>query len=76
MASICPRCEQTAVEQVAESPVKGKWEIYLCHTCYFTWRSTEPESITAPGKYKKNFKIDPQKIDTLPVVPPIPERKV
>jgi transposase-like protein len=39
--SACPRCNSTAVEKAADSPVKGKWEIYRCEECNFVWRSTE-----------------------------------
>ncbi|CBI41451.1 hypothetical protein HTY60_01820 [Bacillus amyloliquefaciens] len=42
----CPRCESKKGETVSQSPVKGAWEIYQCQTCFFTWRSCEPESIT------------------------------
>ena len=71
---ICPRCESEA-NKVAESPVKGAWEVYLCPVCIFTWRSTEPETITNPEKYKKAFKIDPADIPNAAHVPAIPELK-
>ncbi|MBI4186686.1 MAG: hypothetical protein HY530_04155 [Chloroflexi bacterium] len=39
--SACPRCDSAQVVKVADSPVKGKWEVYRCQGCYYVWRSTE-----------------------------------
>ncbi|HET6872630.1 MAG TPA: non-oxidative hydroxyarylic acid decarboxylases subunit D [Sporolactobacillaceae bacterium] len=72
----CPRCESKKAEMVFESPVKGAWEVYVCPVCIFTWRSSEPETITNPEKYKKAFKINPADIPNAMNVPEIPERKV
>lgn len=71
----CPRCESKEAEVVFESPVKGAWEVYLCPVCIFTWRSSEPETITNPEKYNKAFKINPADIPNASNVPPVPERK-
>jgi hypothetical protein len=38
---ICARCESNNIEKVADSPVVGKWEAYMCGDCNFMWRSTE-----------------------------------
>lgn len=37
----CPRCQNPQTAKVAESPVKGVFEIYRCKNCNFVWRSTE-----------------------------------
>ena len=40
-ALTCPRCDSTEVGKIAESPVKGKFEVYRCTACRFVWRSNE-----------------------------------
>ena len=40
-ALICPRCDSNQTEKLADSPVKGKWEVYGCKACNYVWRSTE-----------------------------------
>jgi len=40
-ASMCPRCDSGQIEKVADSPVKGKWEVYHCKVCNYVWRSNE-----------------------------------
>ena len=70
---VCPRCDSDTVEFLIKAPEKGIWEIYKCKTCNFTWRSTEPEDITDPGKYDKRFKINPSNISHLDIIPPIPK---
>ena len=37
----CPRCDADQTLKVADSPVKGKWEVYRCPKCNYVWRSTE-----------------------------------
>ncbi|WP_282434458.1 non-oxidative hydroxyarylic acid decarboxylases subunit D [Desulfosporosinus acididurans] len=54
-----------------KAPVDNAWEVYICKTCDFTWRSTESEDITNPEKYDSKFKINPEKISALEVIPPI-----
>ncbi|WP_138495032.1 non-oxidative hydroxyarylic acid decarboxylases subunit D [Paenibacillus pinistramenti] len=70
----CPRCESKTASVVAVSPVKGVWEVYLCPVCIFTWRSTEPETITNPEKYNPAFKVNPEEIPFAAHVPPIARR--
>mgnify|MGYP000152538320 CR=1 FL=1 len=72
---ICPRCDQENVELMAKSPVGNAWEIYVCHTCWYSWRSNETPDKTDPQQYKKNFKIDASKIDNMLVIPAIPPLK-
>lgn len=38
---ICPRCDSRQTAKIADSPVKGVFEIYKCKHCNFVWRSTE-----------------------------------
>lgn len=72
---ICPRCDSNTVELMATAPKDNAWEVYICNTCNFSWRSTESEEITDPAKYDKRFKIDPARIPFLDIIPPIPELK-
>lgn len=37
----CARCGKDATTCIAESPVKGKWQLFRCDYCAFVWRSTE-----------------------------------
>ncbi|HTY63312.1 MAG TPA: non-oxidative hydroxyarylic acid decarboxylases subunit D [Acidobacteriota bacterium] len=70
---ICPRCDSPTVELLAKAPVDDAWEVYICGTCNFTWRSTEGADITDPVRYDKRFKIDPATIPDLSVLPPVPK---
>ncbi len=70
---ICPRCDSDAAELLVKAPVDNAWEVYLCGTCNFSWRSTESEDITNPARYDRRFKIDSRSIPNLPVIPPIPK---
>ncbi|PKM59898.1 MAG: vanillic acid non-oxidative decarboxylation protein [Firmicutes bacterium HGW-Firmicutes-4] len=68
----CPRCESKFVNVMVKSPVGDVWEVYLCDTCKFTWRSTEGENITDPEQYDKRFKLNPEEFEKLGHIPPIP----
>jgi protein-arginine kinase activator protein McsA len=70
---ICPRCDSNTAELMVRSPVGQVWEVYVCTTCFFSWRSTEDESIRDPSKYDKRFKLKPEHIASLPHIPPVPE---
>ena len=37
----CPRCGSETVRDMTKSPVGDVWEVYVCDTCYYSWRSTE-----------------------------------
>ncbi|MFC1815013.1 non-oxidative hydroxyarylic acid decarboxylases subunit D [Thermodesulfobacteriota bacterium] len=59
---ICPRCDAEQTEKVADSPLKGKWEVYRCAKCNYVWRSTE--------NLKGITKLTKQMVDhAAPVVP-------
>ena len=69
--SICPRCESETIRVRFESPVEGVWTLYGCDTCLFTWRSSEPATITDPALYPKKFKIKPEQLRNAPSMPAI-----
>lgn len=62
---ICPRCGSETVNLLTKAPVDDAWEVYICDTCCFSWRSTEDEDITNYEKYDKRFKINPEEIKIL-----------
>ncbi|WP_296140112.1 non-oxidative hydroxyarylic acid decarboxylases subunit D [uncultured Tessaracoccus sp.] len=62
----CPRCDMDNVEVMVKSPVGDVWEMYICETCYFSWRSTEQIEVDPL------FRLDPTKLDELGVIPPVP----
>ncbi|MBA5850174.1 vanillic acid non-oxidative decarboxylation protein [Clostridium sp. cel8] len=70
---ICPRCDSENVKLMTKAPKDNAWEVYICEDCYFSWRSTEDEYIKDPNKYDKRFKINREKIQSLQVMPPIPD---
>ena len=69
---VCPRCESKTLEVVFSSPVPGICDVYMCKTCRYTFRSTEPDYMTDPKKYDPTFKLDPKKLDDFPMMPAIP----
>lgn len=73
---ICPRCESDNAELMVKAPVNEAWQVYICNTCYFSWRSTEDELIRDPKKYDNKFKINPKEIPHLISIPPVPKIKV
>jgi len=73
MNMICPRCGSDAAGLLVKAPVDDAWEVYVCGTCSFAWRSTESEDITDPARYDRRFKIDPDSIPSMPVIPPVPK---
>lgn len=72
---ICPRCEKENVEVMVKSPVGDVWEMYICKTCWYSWRSTETPDKTDPKKYNPKFKINAEKIPQMLMIPPIPPLK-
>jgi hypothetical protein len=49
--------------------------MYVCDTCIYSWRSTEPDQATDPATYPAAFKIDPAEIPTMAAIPPVPPRR-
>ena len=68
----CPRCNTEEIEVVTKSPVGDVWEVYVCKTCWYSWRSTEPAEVTDPELYNPKFKIDAKSIPNMLVIPPVP----
>jgi hypothetical protein len=59
---------------MAHSSPAGIWEIHLCRTCFYSWRTTEPVSATDPEHYDERFRLTPEQIARFaefPVVPPL-----
>jgi hypothetical protein len=57
------------------SPVPGRWVMYVCDTCFYSWRCTEPAYATDPAAYPAAFKIDPDSIPGMEAIPPVPLRR-
>ena len=36
----CPRCGSDKIRVMVKSPVGDAWEVYVCETCVYSWRST------------------------------------
>ena len=70
--SICPRCRSRTIEVQAESPAAGAWTVFGCTTCRYVWRSTEPVEFQDPDKYPEVFRLRPEDLSHLPVIPTIP----
>lgn len=70
---ICPRCKSDTVELMVKAPKNDAWEVFLCKTCYLSYRNTESENITNPDLYDERFIIDPKDIPSLGVIPPVPK---
>lgn len=68
----CPRCDSATVRVLTTSPVPGRWVMYVCGTCVYSWRSTEPATTTDPRVYPAEFKIDPAEIPLMPAIPAVP----
>jgi hypothetical protein len=68
----CPRCRSNTTVVRAVSPKAGVWTVYGCDTCFYTWRSTEPEENTNPDKYPAVFRLAPENLSKLEVAPSIP----
>lgn len=62
----CYRCGSENCRVMVKAPVDDAWEVYVCDTCFYSWRSTETPDIHA------KFKLDPKDIPNLQVIPPVP----
>jgi vanillate/4-hydroxybenzoate decarboxylase subunit D len=71
---ICPRCDTEEVELLVKSPVRDVWEMYICKTCAYSWRSTETADKTDPKLYSRSFKIQAEEIPNMMVLPPYPSK--
>ena len=71
----CPRCRSGTVLSLAQSPVAGIWTVFGCSTCFYSWRSTEPEENVSPDNYPAVFQLRPEDIPNLTVIPTVPPRR-
>lgn len=71
----CPRCDHPEVTVMVKSPVGTVWEIYLCSYCHYSWRSNEPDELQDPQRYDPKFKLSRADIETMMVLPLVPERR-
>ena len=62
----CPRCRARDIRQVAASPVPGRWVMRACQTCWYAWRSTEPDAATQADQYPESFRLDSSEITGAP----------
>jgi vanillate/4-hydroxybenzoate decarboxylase subunit D len=69
---VCPRCRSNSTALRAVSPVAGVWIVYGCDVCFYTWRSTEPETNTNPERYPEVFPLKQDDLPGLQVAPAIP----
>ncbi len=67
----CPRCGSDTVRPLVKAPRDDAWEVFLCATCYYSYRDTEPEDRKDPALYDERFRIDPADIPGMDVIPPI-----
>lgn len=65
----CPRCCSETVRVMTKSPVGDVWEVYVCDTCYYSWRSTEEIHV------HDVFKLKPEDISNLQQIPAVPPLK-
>ncbi len=69
---VCPRCRSNTTEVRAVSQKPGVWTVFGCDTCFYAWRSTEPDENTNPDKYPPVFRLIPDDLPRLAVAPAIP----
>jgi rubredoxin len=62
----CPRCRARDIRQAATSPVPGRWVMRACQTCWYVWRSTEPDAATRADEYPASFRLDPHDLTSAP----------
>jgi vanillate/4-hydroxybenzoate decarboxylase subunit D len=62
----CPRCRARDIRQVAASPVPGRWIMRGCQTCWYVWRSTEPETATEADRYPESFRLETRDVTGAP----------
>ncbi|MDR0305478.1 MAG: hypothetical protein LBI42_01440 [Chitinispirillales bacterium] len=70
---ICPRCGKDDIVFMVKSPKGDVWSAYICNTCCYSYRDTEPAENKERELYDERFRIDPDKIDSCPIIPPIPK---
>ena len=51
------------------------WTVHLCGTCFYSWRSSEPEAFTRYDLYDPRFRLSPERMARFSDYPPIAARK-
>jgi vanillate/4-hydroxybenzoate decarboxylase subunit D len=76
-AAVCPRCRSGTIGVRGKSAIAGVWTVFGCDTCFYVWRSTEPDENRDPQKYPTPFRLDPGTLAKLPAVPTVrpPQRQ-
>ena len=69
---VCPRCRSNTTQVRGLSPISGVWTVFGCDTCFYVWRSTEPEENINPDRYPAVFRLIPEDLPKLAVAPAIP----
>jgi len=75
---LCPRCLSITPVVRAVSQKPGVWTVFGYNTCFYTWRSTEPEENTNADKYPAVFRLLPAdlpKLEVAPAIPPLRQNK-
>jgi vanillate/4-hydroxybenzoate decarboxylase subunit D len=71
----CPRCRSGTIQLLGKSPDAGIWTVFGCSTCFYAWRSTEAEENVNPEKYPLAFRLRPEDLANLRVVPTVQPRR-
>ena len=61
----------TIREFSANRPSPRSGLIFGCPTCFYAWRSSEPEENVNPDKYPAAFRLRPDGLADLKTVPPV-----
>ena len=56
--------------------VPGAWTVTLCASCFYTWRSTEPDVFRVHDRYDPRFKLNAADIARFTPYPPLPPRRL
>jgi vanillate/4-hydroxybenzoate decarboxylase subunit D len=57
---------------MACSPVSGAWQLHLCGTCFYGWRTSEPAPLINPDLYDARFRLTPDQLAKFKELPPVP----
>lgn len=68
----CPRCasEDTRLGSEGREADEIVWSVYVCSTCDFHWRDTEPAATIDPALRPAAFQLDPNRLEQFNVILP------
>jgi vanillate/4-hydroxybenzoate decarboxylase subunit D len=46
--------------------------MHLCKTCFFGWRTSEPEAVINPDRYDRRFRLTAEDLAAFGEVPKVP----